>query len=238
MSAGIIASHYVAGGGGVGTAPDAIPNLVLWLSADAVTGKANGDTLAAADVLDLGPLGNHPTSVTSAPVWESTTGPSGGPAIRYNPGAFFTFGNIMSGLAAGEVMATLKSTNMVSHHGGWSFGTSPDTHYPYGSGTVYDDWGTNNRKDFVPSVAVDSWRRYNVWSAANDWGARLDETTQKTYATNTVAWPAAPKVGQVYGGGGQALRYGAVIVYSRKLTSTERDGLAAWLAANPSGGTP
>lgn len=230
--------------------PRDISGLVAWYSAEAETGYA--DNAQMTSWTDLSGNGNHATGVlagsgTTKPLWRSAGGPGGGPSVEWpyageSPnGGYFTMPDVMGAAAAGEVMAYLTSLN--TRNGLWSLSapsTIKQSHYPY-DGVVYDSFGSTTRQSFTPTLAVTSWRRYNVWSAANDWAARLDETTQVTSAANTTSWDATPWLGRgdaaaeatsfVFSG-----RMSAVVLYNRKLTTTERDDLAAWLTANPSGG--
>lgn len=219
------------------TDPRDIPDLVLWLSAEAVTGKADGATLSASDVQDLSGNGNHPVSVTGTPVWIATGGEASGPAFQFDGGDYFTFGNIMSGATSGEAFIRYRGRG-TGNRGHWNWGTdSAVNHYPYSS-SVYDDFGVNTRRTFVPAgVTYENWHTYNVWSAPSDWSAQFDGSTKRAYSDTTpVAWPTAPNIGSVWTTG-SGVEIGGFALYSRKLTTTERADLEAFFLANPNGGT-
>jgi hypothetical protein len=234
--------------------PRDISGLVLWYSAEAETAYSNGASMTG--WTDLSGNGNHATAQgTLAPHWQSTTGSSGGAAVRFRGthgstsatwGYFSLPANVMGSAAAGEIHASLKSDGAdCSLWGlGLASGNSAASHYPF-SGDIYESFGTASRKPVgTPDVAITSWRRYNVWSASGDWSARINATVEFSTASNTVLWDAAPTIG--HGKRQSALstnigsfqgHMGAVILYNRKLTTTERNDLDAWLAAHPSGGT-
>jgi hypothetical protein len=237
--------------------PRDIAGLVAWYSAEAETGYADGDVMTG--LTDLSGNGNHAVAAgTLAPQWQAATGPGGSPAVRFRGthgstsatwGYFTLPASIMGSAAAGEVMATLKSDFLdCSLWGlGLTAGTAAASHYPFSS-NIYEAFGTTARKtvahDSLHPQVISSWRRYNVWSAANDYGIRLDAVSQFTSAANSVLWDAAPVIGHGKRSGALSTNTGsfkghmsAFVLYNRKLTTTERDDLDAWLAANPGGGT-
>jgi hypothetical protein len=235
--------------------PRDISGLVLWYSAEAETAYSNGASMTG--WTDLSGNGNHATAQgTLAPQWESATGEAGGPAVRFRGthgttsatwGYFSLPASVMGSAAAGEIHASIKSDGQnCSLWGlGLTTGTSAASHYPFTS-AIYEGFGTNSRKTVgFAEVAITDWRRYNVWSAAGDWAARIDAFVEFSTGSNTVLWDAAPVIG--HGKRNGALsdntgsfqgRIGAVVLYNRKLTTTERNDLDAWLAAHPSGGIP
>lgn len=234
--------------------PRDISGLVLWYSAEAETAYSNGASMTG--WTDLSGNGNHATAQgTLAPQWESATGKNGGAAVRFRGthgttsatwGYFSLPASVMGSAAAGEIHASVKSDGQnCSLWGlGMSSGTAAASHYPFDS-AIYEGFGTNSRKTVgFPEVAITDWRRYNVWSAAGDWAARIDAFTEFSTASNTVLWDSAPVIGHGKRSGALSTnvgsfqgRIGAVVLYNRKLTTTERSDLDAWLAANPSGGT-
>jgi hypothetical protein len=235
--------------------PRDISGLVLWYSAEAETAYSNGASMTG--WTDLSGNGNHATAQgTLAPQWQSTTGAAGGPAVRFRGthgstaatwGYFALPASVMGAAASGEILTQIKSDGAdCSLWGlGASAGTGAASHYPFGN-TIYEGFGTDTRKTAfnTGTVTINVWRRYNVWSAANDYACRVDATTRYSTSGNTVLWDAAPVIGHGKRSGGLSTNTGsfqghmsAVIIYSRKLTTTERNDLDAWLAANPSGGT-
>jgi hypothetical protein len=235
--------------------PRDISGLVLWYSAEAETGYSNGASMTG--WTDQSGNGNHATAQgTLAPQWESASGSGGGAAVKFRGthgstsatwGYFSLPASVMGSASAGEIHASIKSDGQnCSLWGlGLTAGTSAASHYPFDS-AIYEGFGTNSRKTVgFPEVAITDWRRYNVWSAAGDWSARIDAFVEFSTSSNTVLWDAAPVIGHGKRNGALSTnvgsfqgRIGAVVLYNRKLTTTERNDLDAWLAANPSGGTP
>jgi hypothetical protein len=235
--------------------PRDISGLVLWYSAEAETAYANGASMTG--WTDQSGNGNHATAQgTLAPQWESASGSAGGAAVKFRGthgttsatwGYFSLPASVMGSAAAGEIHASIKSDgNNCSLWGmGLTTGTSAATHYPF-DGSIYESFGTSSRKPVgPPDVSITSWRRYNVWAAASDWAARIDATVEFSSASNSVLWDTAPTIGHGKRSGALSTNIGSfqghmggVILYNRKLTTTERNDLDTWLAAHPSGGTP
>lgn len=230
--------------------PRSIPGLVAWYSAQAETGYANGQAMTG--WTDLSGNGNHAVAANagggSGPLWQSTTGPSGGPAVRFqsasNGGYFILPDNLLSGASAGEIVVRIKSDNV--NCGSWSLGArglNDQSHYPF-SGTVYEGFGlpTGTRRSFTPGTeTITAWRRYDVWSAASDFAASLDGVSKVIYTgAFTPAFPTTNIwLGRGLGGSTNFPFQGhmtTVALYARKLTTTERADLAAWMTAHPSGG--
>lgn len=225
--------------------PPVTAGLVYWGSSQYETGYADNDGITT--WTDLSGFSNHavyhPGSGVT-PRWRSSLGPGGGACIEY-PNTGHDLGNIMKGAIAGEVFATVLSTNTPgTAHGGLGFGTSGNSsHYPFEDSLVYSDFGSTTRKTGISvgsgAVDIESWHRLNIWSADNDWCMRINESVVHSTGTNTVSWLTAPTIGS-YGGGpsGQTLYYGGILVYNRKLTTSERASVAAWQTSNMNGGLP
>jgi hypothetical protein len=229
--------------------PRDISGLVVWYSAEAETGYSDGAQMT--QWTDLSGNANHATvNGTTKPVWQATTGSGGGPSVRFGGAGWFTLPNVFSGATSGEMLMMVKSDN--TNRDSWVFGAYTGSyascHYPY-DGLVYERFGmtgsssSSDRMTFTPSLSVTAWRRYNAWAANNDFAVRMDATSQATDSSNAVGFPTTPAIGVTAISG--ALRTtspwqgnaAAVVLYNRKLTTTERSDLDAWLAANPSGGT-
>lgn len=228
------------------TDPRDISGLRLWLSADAITGLSDNTNMSTWS--DLSGNGFNGTVTGAGAVrYRTTAGSSGGPAVQFIGSAWFAFGDVMASASAGEMMMTVKHDSTGGDTGAWAWGASSgnndESHYPF-SGVVYEAFGlaSGQRQSFTPGVSIDSWRRYNVWSASSDWAARLDETSQATTATATPTWVTTPTIGAGKKSGSVDLKFvgwiGCVVVYNRKLTTTERSDLATWLTSNPSGAGP
>lgn len=240
-----------------------IPGLLVWYSAEELEG-ADGSQITTWK--DLSGNKNHATGASGAsgikPILRAAAGAAGGPAVHFTAAGasgggptigdgYFTLpANLMGTLAAAEIAMTVRQDAAATRTGLWSIngvvnntGQFEGTHYPW-DGTVYDCFGlqnTDQRQSFAPSLAINTWRRYNVYSAPGDWQAFLDGVSQKTYALGTVTWNSDPLLGATSEANSLIdLKFqgwmGAVVIYNRKLTTTERADLDAWLAANPSGG--
>lgn len=235
--------------------PRDIPDLVLWYSAEAETGYSEGQSMT--QWTDWSGNENHAIAAGDLPPqWEGTTGPGGGASVRFRGthgstsatwGYFSLPASLMGAAGSGEILVQIKSDG--ADCSTWGFGadsgSSNASHYPF-SGTIYESWGTSARKTAgSPVLSIVSWRRYNVWSALNDFACRLDATPQFSTSDNTVLWDTVPTLGHGKRAGALSDNVGsfqgrmaAVVVYSRKLTTTERDDLDTWLATNPNGGLP
>lgn len=236
--------------------PRDIPDLLFWGSPEYEAANYT-DGQAMTGLTDLSGLGNHATAVGGLPpLFQATTGPGGAESIRFRGthgttsatwGYFSLPAGLMGSAASGEITAMLKSdgANCSLWGLGVSAGSSAASHYPF-SGTIYEGFGTNNRKTLgAPVLSITDWRRYNVWSAANDYAAQLDSTSQFTSGSNTVLWDAAPIIGHGKRNGAVSDNTGsfqgnagAILIYGRKLTTTERADRDEWMAANPNGGLP
>lgn len=221
--------------------PASISGLVLWLSADAITPQTDNTTLSGWS--DISGHGNNAT-VNGSVNYRTTAGAAGGPAVEFAATGYFDLPNMMSGATEGEMFVTIKgTTNSV---GSWAFGqgsnNNDESHYPY-AGVVYESFGlvTGTRQSFTPTLAITSWRRYDVWSKTNDFAVLIDETSQVTYGSASVGWTSTPKLGVGVKNNSIDLRFigqiGCVLVYTRKLSSSERASVISWLTSHPSGGT-
>lgn len=229
--------------------PRDIPGLLAWYSAEAETGYASGAEMAT--WTDLSGNGNHATGIngvhptfgdaTPKPRWSATAGPSGGPTVRFAREGHFALPNIWSGASAGEALIYVKSGDL--NNNGHPLYVGPygsQGHYGHSGTTVYETFGiTNFRASFSPGTEnIDTWRRYNVWHASNDWAARIDTVTKLSYgaAGLGVGFVATPRVGS---NGSNAFLgdITLVLLWNRKLTATERADVDAWAQAHTSGGT-
>lgn len=231
------------------TDPRDIPGLICWYSAEGETGYADNDQMT--QWTDLSGNGNHaPAAGTTSPRWRSAAGPDGGPAVLFstsslidtNAPQFQPPAAMFSGVTAGEVFITYNPTNSIS--GIWDMGKDGSlsgAYYPTSGPDWYIEFGSSTRRQILNNVStyVGSWHRHNFWSTPADWGARIDEVTITTAASNTVEWPAVPIIGRAEEGSSDYALYGhmaAFILFDHKLTDTERNLMDAWLIENPNGG--
>lgn len=219
--------------------PSDIANLELWLAPSSLSG-AQGDPIGTWN--DTSGNARHATQSISAerPTLNlSQIGARAGARFDGTPGAgvngaSLNLPDFLTGFTAGEGFVIIKVDNdpgVVPNSGLWTFGNSgQDVHYPYSDGVIYDGFGSNVRKTTVnPTPTLSSqYRLYNVTSKSGGWTNRLDGTQLFTTATNTVGWTTAPKVG--LGGPGLFLQ-GTITelwIYSRELTTGERDSMLAY----------
>lgn len=247
-------SLYVprASGGG-GTGGPGVAGMIAWYSAEAETSYANGAVVTR--WTDQSGNGNHATGtsigVKPFPVWQSATGPAGGPAIYFNQdNCFFDLPNMMAGKPSGEVFVNIKSGGGFAVPCHWGFGagsgSDDECHYPYSNGAVYESFGLpqGSRPSFFPTVDITQWRTYNVSAAETLWDAFLDGVNQFHAAGGpfNITWTPTPILGRgMKFSGGDQFFYGwmsSFLLFNRTLNSTERATVNAWMTANPSGGTP
>ena len=77
------------------------------------------------------------------------------------------------------------------------------SHVPWQDGTIYDAFGSTDRKSTVdPASSMASTFLYSVYSAANDWANYLNGTQLYQTGTNTVAFDATATIGVNIGGFG------------------------------------
>lgn len=212
--------------------PSSLSGLVEWLKADAITGLADNDPISTWTAS----AGNNATAAGTARPTYQTNEQNGLPIVRFDGvNDAMAFGNF-SALTAGEVFIVIKidndpTTGSGARSGLWTIGTDGAliTLYPYDDGVIYDGFGSTARKTVGnPTPSLASWRVYNVFSAANDWGANLDGSSLFTTATNTVGFSASC----VLGAQSVAFLDGDVaefIMYNRKLTAPERASVLSYL---------
>lgn len=213
----------------------------LWIKADSITGKITGDSVTAWTDLSGGghpgdSIGGGGTLPQYRAAGDADATPAGGPSVKFLGSGYFTFGNVMASAAAGEVFCVLKADD--AQNGLWIFGSIAGVDsslYPYTGGFVYEAFGcaTGQRKQFTPTLDVLQWRRYNVWSAAGDWAANLNEVSQATGSPGTVTWYTNTHLGAsgFSGGLGEVLNgcVAEMIVFARKLTTPERAYVNSYL---------
>lgn len=144
-----------------------------------------------------------------------------------------------TGFTAGEIFISLKVDNDpnadFAHAGLLNINSQTSglhgAAYPYSDSNVYTQFGTTaDKAGFNPTPALTSFRVLNVWSATNDYAALLDNVSQMTSGTNTVAFSTAG-----FGYLGRSHAYDGtnadgfmqgniceVILYDRKLSGGDR----------------
>lgn len=143
------------------------------------------------------------------PLYSATGGATGGPAVRFAYNGLnrrhLSVGPNLSALTAGEsfVRLNVEDHNWAGLNTGGIYELGNDnalnqfTHYEFDDGNIYDTFGTTVRKVFSSSGPIDGlgWHVYNPSSASGAWSARRNSTVLHSTGTNTVFFPAAPRLG-------------------------------------------
>lgn len=217
--------------------PGLIPGLRSWLQADTIplsdgarvgtwgddSGRGNSGTQAA--------LASQPRKVDDAL--------NGHAVVRFDGiSDFFTLPNFLTGLIAGEVFVVIKSrldppTNADSS-GFWDLGSSAgSSHYPFTSGSVYDEFGTSAIKiSSDPAFSLAAWHLYNARSAASAWSNHIDGVQLFSTTDNTVGWSTSPRLGQSNGTSTQYFDgdIAEVLIYDNVLSADSRAKIHGYLA--------
>lgn len=223
--------------GGI-TDPTDVTNCELWLAADNIVGLNDGDAVTTWS--DASGNARDATQATAAkkPIYKTAI-VNGEPIVRFDGSDdVLALPNFLTGFTAGEMFVVVKidvdPPAASGQTGCWNFGSGARSHYPFTDGTIYDHFGTDTRKTTVdPTPALTSFRLYNAISASGEWTSNLNGTQLFTTATNTVGWSTAPLVGQSSEGGGDFYLDGDIAelaLYSRKVTTTERDDLESYFS--------
>lgn len=227
------------------TDPTGITGLRLWVSAEAIAGSpSDGSQISQWD--DLSGNANHLTGVAGSggakPLYRTTAGGAGGPAVEFQSGSadavggYFTIpSGAVSGLTAATAWAIVKSAQGRTTL--WKLGDSGNSHYPFDN-IIYENSFNNAGAGTLTGAfsTLDDWHRYSVTASATQMTGYLDGTQIDSPFSRTFAVPTSPKLG-----GGPAYNFAghvtAFCIFDHDLTSGERSDLETWGAANPSGGT-
>lgn len=229
--------------------PD-VPGLIAWYSADQAAAEF-GATGTMTAWTDLSGNGNHATAQGGTkPTVEATTGPAGGPAVRFGGAGWFTFPNMLALGDGGGTMA-MRVKGEAGNRDSWVFGdyagSVASCHYPL-DGSVFERFGmsADARLSFAPTVPVTDWRRYTVVRLGSNivnskTRAYLDAVLQGEQSSTT-GWPTTPALGVTALSGALRTtspwlgRITTLMFFDHELTDTERATVDDWLLANPSGG--
>lgn len=206
--------------------------LTVWLKADAITGKVDGDRVSP--WLDSSGLNNHAENAAMAaspfhPIYKVNQ-QNGLPILQFNNAPRLNIPGL-NGLTAATMFVVLKATG--SPFGGMSdMGTaSGEAYYPWSNAQIYDTFATTARKDvIVPGVALTQWNVVTIVSAASDYRYYINQVNKRTTATNTVGWKATPRFGM---NGSYALSadVAEILIYSGALSAGDRDTVEDYLKA-------
>lgn len=232
----IINSHAFQSGGGPAFDPEGdvtTANLIIWLDAASYDGTT--------DVWeDKTTEGNDFTAVTG---YEAAVVSGGAEYLSADVVEFsdtYLTGPNLSGLSEGEMFVLFDVNedppSVKLDAGGWKFGAQSGAfeynHIPFTNGTIYDDFGNGTRRTLGnPSLDMTSPRIFDLWSAASDWGCKIDNVDFYTTASNTVSFAAVAKLGttdpaitRFHQG-----RFHTLLFYDGKLSADDRTAVYNYL---------
>lgn len=225
------------GGGGEEFSPASLAGLYVWHRGDVVT-LVSGDV---SSWTDLSGNARHSTQGTAAnrPTWLASEAKFGGrPALRFVADGVeqnWLACVDLTSLTAGEIFCALAveayPAPTTGRSGLWQFGTpTSSSYYAWASGGgIFDAFGTSVRKDTgagEPGTA--NALVYSVHSAPSDWASKKNGAALVSSGTNTVAFRAAPMIGRANDAWLDG-RMAELILYSRKLTTPERNAVLTYL---------
>jgi hypothetical protein len=149
----------------------------------------------------------------------------------------------MSALTASHVFFVIKALNDPSQNaqgqGGFSDntdgGVNQGTHYNYTDGSIYESWGTNDRKSVGnPATTLAQWNVYEVISTSSEFTVLINGVQIFTTATNTVAFNAGePFIGTFLSSDGAWYSWsgqiGGIYQFSAKKTGADRTAMCSYL---------
>jgi hypothetical protein len=221
-------------GAGAGTQPNAIADLEMWLDATTL-GLADG---AAVATWTDSSGNSRPGTGVNSPTYQ-TNEINGLGVVRFDVASsqYFTLPNFLSGVfTEGEVFFVLKAVSdapAASRTLHTLCGGGVQGQYPNGLGQINDPFGHTAALANNPAPALTAWRLYNFNASAAGRAMRLDGAVLTSDGTASgSSWTTTPRIGNRSG----STQYfdgdiAEVILYSRVLTSGERDGIEAYVAA-------
>lgn len=220
--------------------PTQISSLWAWWRGDNVTQSSN----AISAWPDKSGNGRDMTQTTASlkPTWVSSSANMNNQgAVNFISDGASTFDSLnmpnMSSLTAAEMWIIIRINNdppSAQTRGGFmQVGTAAgSTLYPNKTdNNILDSWGSTVRRatgDPTPSLAAI--RAYSVITTSSEWTNSLDGTQFFTTATNTVGFLASPILGGNGVDVGMDGLVGEMLVFSAKLSTTDRTNLKTYLA--------
>lgn len=213
--------------------------LEVWARAD------SGIVGTAANVTgwtDQAPSGRLWAKVNATALPLNTARINFNPAIGFSASTYFILPEFANAFTAGEVfsvqLSNLDNTAAVAHYpfefGGTYAGSQAV--YTWSDNNHYSYFGSNTAKRnfaYPATVNVRNPHLLNTWSAANDWAAGIDGRMLATANVNAVSF-LSPAGGKDYLGAGHNSVFNGdiseIILYSRKLSSLERQQVNAYMA--------
>lgn len=195
--------------------PRHIPNTHIWVRAE-LAGLVENDSPMAA--FDYG--GNKYHALDNSTTKIRTNLINGKAAYSYDGNSSSVFDDILSGLTEGEVFwVGMYPTGWTWM---WWMGTHGNPEWIGYNGNSTDGWGSTVRKPATAlGVEGDTPFIYNVISTPTEWTMNVNGVQKYTTATNTVAFPAIPKLGVTPGWNGIG-RFGDFYVSKTKLSAGDR----------------
>jgi hypothetical protein len=229
-----LVNPYVLAASGAGTSPDAIADLAMWLDATTL-GLADG---AAVATWTDSSGNSRPGTGVNSPTYQ-TNEINGLGVIRFDAASqqYFTLPNFLNGVfTEGEIFVVIKAAAdpPAANRSLWALGnTTSQSLYPNTLGQITDSFGHTAVLSANPGPAITSWRLYNFNAGPAGREMFLDGASLTSNATASgTAWTTSPRIGSR---NGSALYFDGdmaeIILYSRVLNSTERDGIEAYIAA-------
>jgi hypothetical protein len=221
--------------------PPAVPASALWLKHEGLS-QMNEQVVALWS--DLSGNGRDFISNTSGarPILR-TNQINGLPALRFDTrnfavGMWLARTSFASAFTAGEIFVVVKMdadppTTVGS--GLWNFSSPGLNQLIATDGTVKETFGTSAQKNTAinPALSFTSWRIYNVISASGEYTINLDGTQIYTTAVNTVQFASgasAYSIGGVLSSSNPFIGdIAEIVMFPRKLTTTERAGVFTYL---------
>lgn len=225
------AGLFVTGGGGDGGGVNPVTTGLGIQWDPTALGLANGDPVAS--FTDMSGNGVHATQATSASRPTFTTGAiNGKSALSFDCVDDFLIFTMPAYTAASIFIVADGATDSVQANSGlWQVGSGASTHMAFDDGIAYDGALSTSRQTLGNLTASFSDPfLYSVASGAGDWRAYMNGTSVFTTASNTVGFSgAAARLGINSGGNLWRGLIGEVLLYTRVLTTVERDSVTSYL---------
>lgn len=190
-----------------GPSPADLANFQLWLKGNNTqfNGVATGTEITTwNDSSGNARDGTGVIANTKKPRFQQTSGPNSFPAVVMEDqdtdgqGGYFSLPDFLTGYTSGNVFCVVKLhadppavvIAAAPACGGW--GTQGDPYFSFSNGNIYDDFGSDTRKDNIAAGSLAQWRCYEVRTASGAWSNYLDGTQLHTTGVNTVAWSTTP----------------------------------------------
>ncbi|MSU58659.1 MAG: hypothetical protein EXS35_10865 [Pedosphaera sp.] len=211
--------------------PDLIPNLRLWLKADAgVVTNAPGNRVDPWRDQSGNANDARQIDVNTEPLYVSN-GVNGKPAIYFPGTNYFSLPNaLFTNANAAEIFVVLKvETNLpTTGRGLWYMGAN-NVYYPNVGGTIVDNFCTGGLNTETPSQSLQEPHIYNVVSRTNEWTSRINGNVH--YSRNDAGVQFKSSSIRLGNGAGTSFagHIAEVLLYTRALTPAERLAVGTYL---------